>query len=182
MRPIEADMGMEVVCPPVVTPGEFFLCTADIPQGSDLTFSLVMTDDLQPSMTTDSGTLVAPEQFLHIPGGPLKTAAYNLTLEPDDMTAKTYIIQSTYFQYMSNLSGIYYVPAAEGDILFEVRIIFKFSRDENQMFKTHPFQLVTPNCPLRKALDGSLVQTYWCPISKSCEEFCFSFLESQDPK
>ena len=84
---------------------------------------------LQPSMTTDSGTLVAPEQFLHIPGGPLKTAAYNLTLEPDDMTAKTYIIQSTYFQYMSNLSGIYYVPAAEGDILFEVRIIFKFSRD-----------------------------------------------------
>ena len=47
VRPIEADMGMEVVCPPVVTPGEFFLCTADIPQGSDLTFSLVMTDDLQ---------------------------------------------------------------------------------------------------------------------------------------
>ena len=132
MRPIEADMGMEVVCPPVVTPGEFFLCTADIPQGSDLTFSLVMTDDLQPSMTTDSGTLVAPEQFLHIPGGPLKTAAYNLTLEPDDMTAKTYIIQSTYFQYMSNLSGIYYVPAAEGDILFEVRIQFTFSRLETR--------------------------------------------------
>ena len=39
-------MGMEVVCPPVVTPGEFFVCTADIPQGSDLTFSLTMTDDL----------------------------------------------------------------------------------------------------------------------------------------
>ena len=29
VRPIEADMGMEVVCPPVLTPGEFFLCTAD---------------------------------------------------------------------------------------------------------------------------------------------------------
>ena len=52
MRPIEADMGMEVVCPPVVTPGEFFLCTADIPQGSDLTFSLVMTDDLQVELET----------------------------------------------------------------------------------------------------------------------------------
>ena len=46
VRPIMQGMGMEVVCPPVVTPGEFFVCTADIPQGSDLTFSLTMTDDL----------------------------------------------------------------------------------------------------------------------------------------
>ena len=49
VRPIMQGMGMEVVCPPVVTPGEFFVCTADIPQGSDLTFSLTMADDLNPS-------------------------------------------------------------------------------------------------------------------------------------
>ena len=129
VRQIEADMGMEVVCPPVVTPGEFFLCTADIPQGSDLTFSLEMTDDLQSSMKTDSGTLQVPEQFLHIPGGPLKTASYNLTLENDG--TKDYIIQSTYFQYMTNLSGIYYVPATAGDILFEVKVVCVLCNDES---------------------------------------------------
>ena len=121
VRPIEATMGMEVVCPPVITPGEFFLCTADIPQGSDLTFSLEMTDDLQASMKTESGTMQVPEQFLHIPGGPLKTASYNLTLDNDG--SKNYIIQSTYFQYATNLSGIYYVPASDGDILFEVNFL-----------------------------------------------------------
>ena len=42
VMPIVDGMGLEVVCPPVVTPGEFFVCTADIPQGSDLIFSLVM--------------------------------------------------------------------------------------------------------------------------------------------
>ena len=77
VMPIVDGMGMEVVCPPVVTPGEFFVCTADIPQGSDLIFNLVMKDDLQPAMTTDSGWLNAPEQFLHIPG---KTKLYYRTL------------------------------------------------------------------------------------------------------
>ena len=155
-------MGMEVVCPPVVTPGEFFVCTADIPQGSDLTFSLKMVDDLDATMVTDSGTMNVPEQFLHIPGGPLKTASYNLTYsEGEDMCSKTYIIQSTYFQYYTNLSGIYYVPATAGDILFEI---------------------VTPECPLRKDSYGSLVPTYWCPISQSCEQYCFSFLEGQEER
>ena len=36
VMPIVDGMGLEVVCPPVVTPGEFFVCTADIPQGSSL--------------------------------------------------------------------------------------------------------------------------------------------------
>ena len=161
VRPIEADMGMEVVCPPVVTPGEFFVCTADIPQGSDLSFSLTMVDDLDTNQITDSGNLSVPEQFLHIPGGPLKHMSWNLTLDPDDMSTSSFIIQSTYFQYMTNLSGIYYVPATSGDILFE---------------------LVTPHCPMRKDQDGALVETYWCPISQSCEQYCFSFLESQEDK
>ena len=47
--PIFAKMGLEVVCPPVVEPGNFFLCTADIPRGSGATFELVMTDDLDPT-------------------------------------------------------------------------------------------------------------------------------------
>lgn len=70
---------------------------------------------------TSSGDLKAPEQFLHIPGGPLKTASYNITEDVDDMTTKSFILQSTYFQYMTNLSGIYYVPATAGEIIIDVR-------------------------------------------------------------
>ena len=110
----------QVVCPPVVAPGEFFVCTADIPLGSDLTFNLKMEDDLI-NMVTDSGDLMAPEQFMHIPGGPLKTASYNISEDfVDDMSSKYYILQSTYFRYQTNLTGIYYVPASAGEILFEV--------------------------------------------------------------
>ena len=38
--PIYPQMGMEVVCPPVVAPGQFFTCVADIPRGSNITFEL----------------------------------------------------------------------------------------------------------------------------------------------
>ena len=38
--PIYDNMGMEVVCPAVGTPGQFFTCVADIPRGSNLTFEL----------------------------------------------------------------------------------------------------------------------------------------------
>ena len=44
-------------------------------------------------------------------------------------------------------------------------------------------QIVTPACPKRKdPIDGSLVETYWCPISGSCEQYCFSYLEMQEDK
>ena len=42
---------------------------------------------------------------------------------------------------------------------------------------------MTPACPKRKdPIDGSLVETYWCPISGSCEQYCFSYLEMQEDK
>ena len=44
-------------------------------------------------------------------------------------------------------------------------------------------QIVTQACPKRKdPIDGSLVETYWCPISGSCEQYCFSYLEMQEDK
>ena len=90
----------QVVCPPVITPGEFFVCTADIPRGSDVTFELEMVDDLNSTMKTNSGWLKAPQQWFHIPGGPLKTQSWNSTIEPPTppYTRDNYIIQSTYFQ------------------------------------------------------------------------------------
>ena len=37
----------QVVCPPVVAPGEFFVCTADVPRGSslDIRVEMVMGSD-----------------------------------------------------------------------------------------------------------------------------------------
>ena len=35
-------------------------------------------------------------------------------------STKAYVIQSTYFGYSTNLTGIFYVPDAPGEILFEV--------------------------------------------------------------
>ena len=101
-----------------MTPGEFFVCTADIPRGSDVTFQLEMTDDLQPSMKTSTGWLSAPAQWLYIPGGPLKTASWNSTLND---TRKSRIIQSSYFKYLANLTAIEYIPRTTGDLIIDVR-------------------------------------------------------------
>ena len=112
------------MCPPVVTPGEFFICTADIPRGSDVQFQLEMVDDLNSTQQTSSGWLNAPEQWLHIPGGPLKTTSWNTTLldQPSyPYTRDNYIIQSTYFQYMANISAIEFVPATTGTLYIDVR-------------------------------------------------------------
>ena len=35
----------QVVCPPVVAPGEFFVCTADVPRGSSLDIRVEMVMD-----------------------------------------------------------------------------------------------------------------------------------------
>ena len=112
------------MCPPVVTPREFFICTADIPRGSDVQFQLEMVDDLNNTQQTSSGWLNAPEQWLHIPGGPLKTQSWNTTLmdQPSyPYTRDNYIIQSTYFQYMANISAIEFVPATTGTLYIDVR-------------------------------------------------------------
>ena len=107
------------MCPPVVTPGDFFVCTADIPRGSDVQFSLVMTDDLDTTMKTDTGLLEAPKQWLRIPGRPLKTASWNTTLT--EMTTSR-IIKTSYFKYLSNLTAIEYIPMSSGDLYVDVSL------------------------------------------------------------
>jgi len=154
--PIVDDMGMEVVCPPVVTPGQFFVCTADIPRGSDLLFSLVMTDDLDTNMKTDTGWLETPQQWMRIPGRPMKTASWNNTLQ-EGPTSR--IIKTSYFKYLANLTAIEYIPMKTGDLYIDI---------------------ITPACPQKKDFEGKLVDTYWCPLTGACEQYCFSFLQSQD--
>ena len=123
--PIVDDMGMEVVCPPVVTPGQFFVCTADIPRGSDVLFSLVMTDDLDTTMKTDTGWLETPQQWLRIPGRPMKTASWNNTLT--EMSTSR-IIKSSYFKYLANLTAIEYIPNSAGDLYIDVSPLTNYFR------------------------------------------------------
>ena len=82
-----------------------------------------MVDDLNSTQKTNSGWLNAPEQWLHIPGGALKTESWNASLldnPSEPYTRDNYIIQSTYFQYQSNISAIEFVPATTGILYIDV--------------------------------------------------------------
>ena len=161
--PVYDNMGIEVVCPPVVTPGEYFVCTADIPRGSDLIFSLDMTDDLNSTLKTESGWLSAPDPFLHIAGGPLKSLSWNKTkehlLDPATPTdTDNYILRSTQFSYQANLTGIEYVAATKGTFLVDI---------------------LKPSCPPRldPVTKEILEEVFWCPITGACESNCYSELQ-----
>lgn len=164
------DMGIEVVCPPVITPGEYFVCTADIPRGTDLLFSLDMEDDLGPisippfNMSTKSGWMSVPDPFLYIPGGSLKTRSWNQTKpylldSPTDPPGihDNYILRSTQFEYQANITGIFYVPATTGTLLIDI---------------------LRPKCPFRvDPYTKAVVETFWCPITSACESNCYSELQ-----
>ena len=48
-----------MICPPVVAPGEFFVCTADVPRGSSLDIRVEMVSDIG----QDSWTYTSIFQF-----------------------------------------------------------------------------------------------------------------------
>ena len=139
-----------------------------------------MVDDLDNTIRTSSGWMPAPSLWLHIPGGPLKTYSWNKTAPelPDQpvspYTLNNYIIQTTTFQYLANLSAIEYVPATTGKLFIDVTIShykFKFK------FAT---QVVSPRCPDQlDRVTQKLIPTGWCPLTGSCEQTCYSSLQSQ---
>ena len=167
------------MCPAVLEPGEFFVCTADIPRGSDVVFKLEMVDDLDSSITTSSGWIPAPQLWLFIPGGPLKTFSWNKTtpgLHDQPAPLNNYIIQATRFQYLANLSAIEYVPATTGKLYIDV----SSAQNDKNISKTMLSKVLSPRCPAM--LDPAtlkLVPTGWCPLTGSCEKTCYSSLQSQ---
>ena len=149
---------MKVVCPPVVTPGQFFVCTADIPRGSDLLFSLVMTDDLDTNMKTDTGWLETPQQWMRIPGRPMKTASWNNTLQ-EGPTSR--IIKTSYFKYLANLTAIEYIPMKTGDLYIDVINLTDYFSFIHPYIDYHPC-LSTKERFRRKVGGHLLVSPYWC--------------------
>ena len=59
-EPVSDTDQIEIVCPDVVNPGEYFLCVADIPRGSGLTLRVEMTDDIDATSDTVSQEMAVP--------------------------------------------------------------------------------------------------------------------------
>ena len=123
-----------------------------------------MVDDLKTSLTTSTSWMPVPEQWMHIPGGPLKIQSWNKT-KPGLLDSPSsphlednYIVRSTYFQYQANLSAIEYIPVTTGKLHIDI---------------------LTPRCPSRRNAEGLIVKTWWCPLTGACEEFCDSALQFQ---
>ena len=57
---------VEITCPAVIHPGDYFTCVIDMPTGTDLTAEVVMTDD-QPddNSTTTSEVMKVPSKNQH---------------------------------------------------------------------------------------------------------------------
>ena len=51
---------VEIICPDVIHPGDYFNCVVDIPTGFNLTAEVVMKDDLDLEMSDTTGTMDVP--------------------------------------------------------------------------------------------------------------------------
>ena len=54
------DDQIEITCPNVIHPGDYFSCVIDMPTGSGLTAEVVMTDDLDAAITDTSTVMNVP--------------------------------------------------------------------------------------------------------------------------
>ena len=57
---------VEIVCPEVIHPGDFFNCVLDMPTGTDLTAEVVMTDDLNKTTPKTTNVMSVPSMYLVI--------------------------------------------------------------------------------------------------------------------
>lgn len=54
---------VEIICPHVIHPGDYFNCIVDMPTGTDLTAEVIMTDDLDANKTTTTGIMNVPSEL-----------------------------------------------------------------------------------------------------------------------
>lgn len=120
---VKATDQVEIICPDVIHPGDYFNCIVDLPTGEDLTAEVIMTDDLDPGMITTTGVMNVPNLWMTYPGGNLKFASYNNSAKISDV-AKGYVLPLTYFGNVANISAIEFLPVGTGSIIIEVRIIY----------------------------------------------------------
>ena len=63
-EPISIEDQMEVVCPDVVNPGQYFLCRMDIPKGNDLKVNFTLIDDVSGAQDP-TGIMTVPGEIMH---------------------------------------------------------------------------------------------------------------------
>lgn len=57
---------VEIVCPDVIPPGEFFHCHMDVQYGSRLLATVTMVDDLDPTQIDTTGKIAVPGEIVAV--------------------------------------------------------------------------------------------------------------------
>eukprot|EP00095_Tigriopus_kingsejongensis_P012230 maker-scaffold528_size145933-snap-gene-0.29 protein:Tk12230 transcript:maker-scaffold528_size145933-snap-gene-0.29-mRNA-1 annotation:"hypothetical protein IscW_ISCW000316" len=145
-----ANHGVELSCPPLVRPGQYFYCMVDFRPGSNLQISLKMTDDITNHIDVNTNLMSVPDYWFDIPGKTLKSSAYNQTTHVTDGSGFFYALPVTSFDTMANVSK------------FEIAVL------TGGLLK---FSIAEPIC------GSGLV---WCLLTKMCESKCKSAFQANE--
>lgn len=111
---------VEIVCPDVIPPGEFFHCHMDVQYGSRLLATVTMVDDLDPTQIDTTGKIAVPETWSRVPSYPLPHKSFNESVLSTSPT-QSYVLKSSYFESVANISQFEFVPFSTGP--FEIDIV-----------------------------------------------------------
>ncbi|XP_059083429.1 uncharacterized protein LOC131880752, partial [Tigriopus californicus] len=139
---------VEIVCPDVIPPGEFFHCHMDVQYGSRLLATVTMVDDLDPTQIDTTGVMKVPETWSRVPSYSLRNRSFNQSVLSTSASL-SYILKSSYFQSVANISQIEYVAFSEGSFAVDI---------------------VSPVCETGKT---------WCPLTKGCQTTCVTDFSTQ---
>ncbi len=92
LEPIMPIDQTEVVCPDVIRPGTYFLCTADVPRGTGLQIEIRMSDDVDNTVET-TGWMQIPDAVRYFPGVLPAQGSYNASFESGpDLSANGFVL------------------------------------------------------------------------------------------
>ena len=115
---LETDQ-VEIYCPDVIHPGEYFNCRVDIPTGTDLQATVTMKDDLNEEIDA-SEKMYVPDLWMTYPGGNVKLASYNNTAQLSDFS-KGYVLPATMFGNVFNITALEFVAVGgAGQLIVEL--------------------------------------------------------------
>eukprot|EP00095_Tigriopus_kingsejongensis_P009159 maker-scaffold798_size95657-snap-gene-0.31 protein:Tk09159 transcript:maker-scaffold798_size95657-snap-gene-0.31-mRNA-1 annotation:"zgc:103474 protein" len=93
--------------------------------------------------------MAVPDSWTQVPGFPIASQSYNATTSGSN-TSLSYVLPSSYFESIANISQIEFVPLTTGQLMIDI---------------------VSPVC------DSGLS---WCALIRACTASCATHLESQN--
>ncbi len=126
-EPLVPEDQVEIRCPDVVSPGEYFSCHIDAPRGSGLNATVEMTDDVSGGAPATFGPVVLGDYWSDIPGGEHAFASYaggghtaDTSVNSLQTAGKGYVLLESYFGTTGNVSQVEFVPVTTGKITIEL--------------------------------------------------------------